>query len=179
MTRRPIDPHVDAGGAARDPRAGPDTDAVRDAFARWATGVAVIAARDDDGHVYAMTIAALTPVSVDPPLVLACIHNDAPLASVLVKGLRCGVSLLAEGQKRAATTFADRFAVPGDLLADDDGVPVVVDATAKLFGAVDAVLEGGDHRIVVVRVARVALSPDALPPLLYWQRAYRRMEPQG
>lgn len=178
MTRRPIDARVDAGGAAGpgDAAAEAATEALREVFGRWATGVSVLAARDDDGRVYAMTIAALTPVSVDPPLILACIHNDAPLASVLVPGTPCAVSILTEGQKRAATTFADRFTMPGDLLTDHGDAPVVVDAAATLVGAVDVVHDGGDHRIVVLRIGRVSAPAGALPPLLYWDRGYRRME---
>ena len=34
--------------------------------------------------------------------------------------IRCAISILNEGQKRAATNFADRFTVPGDLLTDDE-----------------------------------------------------------
>jgi len=179
VTRRPIDPRV--GSRAHDGAAAADTaaaDALRAAFSHWATGVAVVTARDDDGHVYAMTVAALTPVSVEPPLVLTCIHNDAPLASVLVPGMRCAISILGEGQKRAATTFADRFAVPGGLLIDEDAAPVVADAAATLIGRVGDVHDGGDHRIVVVRVERVRVDDDA-KPLLYWQREYRRLQPES
>ena len=131
MTRRPIDPRVSPAPLDEDRR----RDAVRAAFATWASGVTVLSARDDDGRVYAMTVAAFTPVSVDPPLVLACVHNDAPLASVLEEGVRCAVSILSEGQKRAATSFADRYAVAGDLLTGDN-VPSVVDAGAILVATI-------------------------------------------
>ena len=172
MTRRPIDAHVDSGSGAQRDEAG---QRVRDAFSHWASGVAVVAARDDDGRLYGMTVAALTPVSVDPPLLLACIHNDAPLASVLVRGVRCGISILSEGQKRAASTFADRFTVPGDLLVDDGDAPLVADAAATLVGAVEEVYDGGDHRIVIVAVTEVSVSSEAMPPLLYWKRQYSRL----
>ena len=175
MTRRPIDAHVQSGADAKDDEAG---DALRHAFSLWASGVAVVTARDDDGRLYGMTVAALAPVSVDPPLLLACIHNDAPLASVLLPGVACAVSVLTEGQKRAATTFADRFTVPGDLLTDEGDVPVVADAAATLLGIVDRVYDGGDHRIAIVRVDRVSASQPELPPLIYWRRGYRRLEPQ-
>ncbi|HUF11765.1 MAG TPA: flavin reductase family protein [Longimicrobiales bacterium] len=175
MTRRPIHARVQSGGGAPDDDA---ADAVRHAFALWASGVAVVTARDDDGRVYGMTVAALAPVSIDPPLVLACIHNDAPLASVLLPGVACGMSILTEGQKRAATTFADRFTVPGDLLVDEGDVPVVADAAATLLGTVDRVYDGGDHRIAIVRVEHVSASQPELPPLVYWRRGYRRLEPQ-
>ena len=173
MTRRPIDPRVSPAPLEEDRR----QDTLRAAFAVWASGVSVLTARDDDGHVYAMTIAAFTPVSVDPPLALACIHNDAPLASVLDEGMRCGVSILSEGQKRAATSYADRFAVATDLLTHGD-VPTVTDASATLIGTVERVDDGGDHRIVVIRIDEATTSGD-LPPLVYWTRSYRRLAAEG
>ena len=169
MTRRPIDSRVSALAPEEERRA----DELRAAYANWASGVAVVTARDDDGHVYGMTVAALTPVSVDPPIVLFCIHNDAPLASVLQPALGCAVSILSEGQKRAATTFADRFTVPGDLITDDD-VPVIVDASATLVGRVREVHDGGDHRIVLMDVVEARTVGD-LPPLVYWAREYRML----
>lgn len=173
MTRRPIESRVSSARTGSDPR----DDAMRDAFAAWASGVAVVTARDDDGRLYGMTIAAFTPVSVDPPLVLACIHNDAPLASLIDEGVRCGISILTEGQKRAATTFADRFSVPGDLLSDDE-VPVVREAAATLHCTTAEVRDGGDHRIVILRVDEATTADAELHPLLYWSRAYRQLSPE-
>lgn len=170
MTRRPIESRISPTRTAEDH----GEDALRDAYAAWATGVAVMTARDDDGRVYGMTVAAFTPLSVDPPLVIACIHNDAPLASLLEAGVACAISILNAGQKRAATTFADRFAVPGGLLTDEP-LPVVADSAANLLGRVAAVHDGGDHRIVVVRVETVRTGPGD-QPLLYWQRAYRQLD---
>ena len=172
MTRRPIESRVSPARTGEDHH----EDALRDAFAAWASGVAVLTARDDDGRVYGMTVAAFTPVSVDPPIALACIHNDAPLASLLDAGVRCAISILNEGQKRAATNFADRFTVPGDLISDDE-VPALVDAAATLVGTVAAVHDGGDHRIVVVRIDDASVRDEQVPPLLYWQRSYRRIAP--
>ena len=53
----------------------------REAMAFWATGVAVLAASDGD-EVEAITVAAFTPLSADPPLVLACVGNDAAVLYV-------------------------------------------------------------------------------------------------
>ncbi|HEX6588554.1 MAG TPA: flavin reductase family protein [Longimicrobiales bacterium] len=170
MTRRPIDAHVSPARTANDHL----DDALRGAFAAWASGVSVVSARDDDGRVYGMTIAALTPGSIDPPLVLVCIHNDAPLASVLDGGVRCALSILNEGQKRAATSFADRFSVGADLLTGDD-VPAVRDAAATLRCTTRDIHDGGDHRIVVLSVDDVRVAGDEPRPLVYWQRAYRRL----
>ena len=170
MTRRPIESRVSPARTAEDHH----DDALRNAFAAWASGVAVITARDDDDRIYGMTVAAFTPVSVDPPLVLACIHNDAPLASLFEAGVHCAVSILTEGQKRAATTFADRFSVPTELITQD-AIPVVADAAATLICTTHEVLDGGDHRIVILRVDDASIADAELRPLVYWSRAYRQL----
>lgn len=175
MTRRPIDARIEPGAGAAD--GGADAaraDAARDAFAHWLTGVAVLAARDEP-HTYAMTVGSLAPVSVEPPMLLVCVHNDAPLATVLEPGVACSVSVLDEAQKRAANVFADRFAVAGDLLEDLDGVPAVRGAPVVLIGTVDAVHDGGDHRIVVLALRRIRTAGGEGGPLAYWRREYRRL----
>ena len=170
MTRRPIESRV----TPPQPSDEHGEDALRDAFAAWASGVAVVTARDDDGRVYGMTVAAFTPVSVDPPLVLVCIHNDAPLGSLFESGVRCAVSILTESQKRAATMFADRFALPGDLLTDEN-VPAVRDAAATFRCTARDLLDGGDHRIVVLHVDDAVVTGAQQRPLVYWSRAYTRV----
>ena len=141
----------------------------------WTTGVAVVTTMTADGEPRGLTANAVASVSLEPPLVLACVHNDAPLASVLEEGVRCAVSILSEGQKRAATSFADRYAVAGDLLTGDN-VPSVADAGATLVGAVERVDDGGDHRIVLIAVETAHVDAGDLPPLVYWARGYRRLE---
>lgn len=173
MTRRPIDSRVSPMRTAEDHH----DDALRAAFAAWPSGVSVVTARDDDDRVYGMTVAAFTPVSVDPPLVLVCIHNDAPLASLFEEGVRCAVSILTEGQKRAATTFADRFSIPGDIISKDE-IPVVNDAAATFLCTTREVHDGGDHRIVLLRVDEARTGGSDLRPLVYWSRAYRQLAPE-
>ena len=64
--------------------------------------------------------------------------------------------------------------ISGDLLTDE-AVPVVADSAATLLGTVAGVHDGGDHRIVVIRVTQVRTRDGVVPPLVYWHRAYRRL----
>jgi flavin reductase (NADH) len=142
----------------------------REALSLWASGVAVVALREDD-EVVAMTVSAFASVSLRPPLVLACIGEQAALLPSLLEAGRFTVSLLAGGQARLAAELADKLP-PGGAFDDDEGAPVLRGALATLVCSLWAAHPGGDHRIVVGRVERVVFGPDT-PPLLYHRRSYR------
>src|SRR5687768_5676515 len=74
----------------------------REAVAYWAAGVAVLAATDGD-EIEAITATAVTPLSADPPLVLACVGNDAAVLYVMEDAGRFTLSLLAADDRRAAS----------------------------------------------------------------------------
>jgi flavin reductase (NADH) len=155
-------------------RSGPASaaDPVRDAFARWASGVTVLAV-DDDGDLLAMVASAFTPLSLDPPLALVCVRADAAILPSLEDVGRFTLNLLAEGQRRLASSLVSGNPVPADVF-DRAPDPVLRGSLASLVCTVHELLPGGDHRIVVGRVERVAAGP-AAPPLLYHGREYRSL----
>lgn len=152
---------------------GAERSALRDAFSRWATGVTVITVRDESG-VHGLTASAFTPVSIDPPLVLICVGNDAPILTHLLDAGRFTVNILSAKQKRAANTFSDRYAVALPAFREGDDA-VIEDALASLVCVLDRNLDGGDHRIITGRVVRVE-SADIGAPLLHFDRAYRTID---
>ncbi|HLU24545.1 MAG TPA: flavin reductase family protein [Longimicrobiales bacterium] len=148
------------------------TERLKDVFSRWATGVTVVATRDA-GDVIATTATAFTPLSLEPALVLICLGANALVLPFLEPGARYSISILGEDQQRAASMAAD----PGPLartLFPPDGDPVIPDAVAVLHCTVDEVLPRGDHHIVIGAVDDAELGPEK-PPLLYFQREYRRL----
>jgi len=98
---------------------------------------------------------------------------NAAVLPFLEVGARFAVSILAEGQRRVASLFADAAPL-GRAAVAAEGDPVVEGALAALACTVQAVHPGGDHRIVVGAVERVVLGP-AGSPLLYYDRDYRRL----
>lgn len=169
MSRKPIRAGIRPSGAETGD--GP-AERLKDVYARWATGVTVVATRDA-GDVIATTATAFTPLSVEPPLALICLGANALVLPFLEPGARFTISVLGEDQQRAASVAAD----PGPLaraLFPPEGDPAVPDAIAALHCTVREVLPGGDHHIVIGAVDRAELGP-ATPPLLYFERAYRRM----
>lgn len=167
MTRRPIDPGI-SDGAAQDEDS---TQAVRDAFALWSTGVSVVAVRDDTG-VHGLTVSAFMPLSLHPPLILLSLAGDAPVLSYIEGARRFVVNILGQAQRPLASRFADRFPIaPGVFPASGD--PVLPGALAAFVCTLDTTHQGGDHRIVIGRVERV--ERHAGMPLLYHERAYRSL----
>lgn len=167
MTRRPIQPTIRTG------REEPEADEeLREALSRWASGVTVVTVRAD-ARVHGLTASAFSAVSLEPPLVLVCVSEQAPLMSHLRDAGAFTINLLAADQKRAASVFADRMPVGGPSLPAE-GDPVLPGALAALACSLRATHPGGDHRICVGGVERVHIGPDA-PPLLYHDREYREL----
>ncbi len=170
---RPIQPTIRTHAPGPAPGGGVTPEDYREALSFWATGVAVLAVREDD-DVEAVTVTAVSPVSADPPLVLACLGNDAAALYMLTATRRFTLNLLAADDRRAASTFAQRMQPePGRF--PDGGDPVLRGALVSLVCRLWETYAGGDHRIVVGEVERVEQGGGEAP-LLYYRRAYGRLE---
>ena len=148
-------------------------DSFRKASGRWATGVSIVTAIDTDGEPFGLTMNSVTSLSLDPPLYIVNVDNGSDtLAPMLNSGTFC-INVLAEGQQE----LSNRFAKKGD--NKFDGVPYNAGATdaPQLSGAlmsidcrVNAVHDGGDHKIVVGEVVQIVTfdgDPEAKPLLFY------------
>jgi flavin reductase (DIM6/NTAB) family NADH-FMN oxidoreductase RutF len=153
-----------------------DSQLFRAAMGRFVTGVTVLAAREPDGRFIGMTASAVASLSLDPPMLLACVGHAAAAHQALVGNDRFSVNVLGPDQQDLAQRFAtrelQRFAgVTHDVTPA--GLPWLRGALACLECQRDAVHEGGDHSIVtgVVEWARAADGD----PLLYFLGGYRRI----
>jgi flavin reductase (DIM6/NTAB) family NADH-FMN oxidoreductase RutF len=142
---------------------------LRQVMAAYPTGITVVAACDDRGEPYGLTVNSFTSVSLDPPLVLVCIGHASSWHDHLVRGSGFAINLLSAGQEEIAVRFSTepsegRFhGVVWDL--SPSGSPVLEDAVAWLDCSLDEVLLGGDHSILVGRVESSGLSDR--PSLLF------------
>ena len=147
----------------------------RDALARWGSGVTVVTARFGDEPV-GMTVASFSSLSLEPPLVLACIAHSANSHDGLVEAPGFAVHVLGSEQERMSAAFAR----PGSEKFDDHpivrgpfGVPLLPFGVARLVCAHHDALPGGDHTILIGRVISTELAGS--DPLLYCNRAYDRL----
>lgn len=145
----------------------------RAALARWASGVTVVAVRDEP-HVFGVTVTSFASVSLEPPLVLFCLGPGAVVLPILEVGTQVVVNLLTGAQQRTATVFTDTGPL-GRELFPPDGPPVLEGSLASLVCSVDARHAAGDHSIVVARVHEVVLGQGGAP-LLRYDRAWHTLD---
>lgn len=154
-----------------------DGDLFRSVLGRFASGITVVTTHDEDGRDHGMTASAFSSLSLDPPLILVCIANDATMAPVLARTDTFAVNILSDVQEPLSRRFAgkldDRFAgigytrgQLGDVLLDD--------VLAWMQCRVVARHPAGDHVIVVGQV-EFADARDARP-LLYYRGGYAQLE---
>ncbi|MEX2178416.1 MAG: flavin reductase family protein [Gemmatimonadaceae bacterium] len=153
---------------------GPDQ--FRAVLGRFACGVTVLTARDSAGNDHGMTVSAFCSVSLQPPLVLACIDRSAEMFPVLEDSTHFGISILAEGQEALSRRFAElpvgRLDGVGYTRAES-GVVLLDDALAHLECRVVDSQPAGDHIIYMGEVVGASSRQDA--PLLYYRGGYARL----
>ena len=169
MVKR-IGRHVGGGPEPEEERERRERDeALKEALSRWASGVSIVAVRDD-GRVHALTVSAFIPISLEPPSVLISLGPNAAALPFLDPGVTFAINLLTADQKGLASRFADTFPVGPSPFADD-GPPVIEGALASLVCTVEELLRRGDHTLVIARVGVAETGPEA-PALTYFRRDY-------
>ena len=143
----------------------------RRVMSHFATGVTVVTSRGVEGEPVGLTVNAFTSVSLDPILVLVCVHRDASGHDLLLEHGIFGVTVMARGQDPLARRFSEgesgaRFqGVPYRI--GTHGSPFLEGGLAWLECRVSHVYPGGDHSIILGEV----LSCEAREgePLLFFR----------
>jgi flavin reductase (DIM6/NTAB) family NADH-FMN oxidoreductase RutF len=154
-----------------------DHDLFRAVLGRFASGITVITAAAPDGTPHGMTVSAFSSLSLEPPLILACIANDATMAPLLSACASFSVNILSSQQEALSRRFAgpldDRFAGVG-YTAGELGNPVLDDVLAWLECRLVARHPAGDHTIMVGQVEHAGVRDGR--PLLYYRGGYAQLE---
>jgi 3-hydroxy-9,10-secoandrosta-1,3,5(10)-triene-9,17-dione monooxygenase reductase component len=161
---------------------GPDPAAFRTMMARWATGVAVVTARDGATEV-GLTVNAFLSVSLFPPSVLVSLKDDVDSLPPIERSRAFAVNVLAADQRAVSERFAR--AVPWAEKFRDLPFHRGTTGAALLdgtLGAVEcrllAVTPAFDHRLVLGEVVRVEPGRDG-PPLLFFRSGYSAADADG
>ena len=158
-------------------RSGHDPRTLRDALGCFATGVTVVTALDDEGRPAGLTVNSFTSVSLEPPLLLVCIHKQAATAGALVGADSFAINVLQNQQQPASITFStrgeDRFGCT-PWSTGEAGAPILGDSLCVFECERFAVYDGGDHHILVGQVIKASFDA-GLDPLLYFRGKYRRL----
>jgi flavin reductase (DIM6/NTAB) family NADH-FMN oxidoreductase RutF len=154
---------------------------LRDAIGHFATGVTVITSVGPDGEPVGTTANAVTSLSLEPPLVLACFDLKSSTLDAIRGHGAFAVNVLGHRQHQLSTNFAKR-----GLAAVWDGVrhqrgptgsPRLADVIAVIECSVEHRFPGGDHEIVIGRVRHVEISGEGATPLLFWRGKYASIGP--
>jgi len=161
----------------REYRSGHDSRTLRDALGCFATGVTVVTCLGPDDRPAGITVNSFTSVSLDPPLLLVCVHKMAASAEALTTAPHFAVNVLQTGQRPASITFStrdeDRFGkTPWS--CGEAGAPILKDSLGVFECERFAVYDGGDHHILVGQVIKASFDA-SLDPLLYFRGSYRRL----
>ena len=145
----------------------------RQLLGRFTTGVTVITTRLPDDRPAGMTANSLSSVSLDPPLLAACIDHTAELHAALMAAAGFVVNILSAQQEALSRRFAadhlDRFDGVG-YRDSPGGHPILDGALAWIECAQHATFPGGDHTILLGRVLHGGTSDVA--PLVYYRGGY-------
>lgn len=152
---------------------------LRNTMGAFTTGVAIVTT-EHDGELHGMTVNSLTSVSLEPPLVLVCLMNDARCAAAVTGRGTFVINVLRKRQDAIADRFArrgERRFVGLDVERDALGMPYIPKAVARLGCTVEEVHPGGDHVIVVGRVTYCESAPGT--PLVFYRGNYHEITGEG
>lgn len=153
-----------------------DSTVFRRLLGRFASGIAIITARDGERDV-GMTVSAFCSVSLTPPLVLVCVARNASMHDLLLRHPKLGISIIGTEHEEHSRRFADK-----NETRRFDGVPfsrgksavmLLDDAAAQLECQLVSHHPAGDHTIFIAEVERGALGEGR--PLLYFRGSYAQL----
>jgi len=133
-----------------------------------------VATNGDDGPAGA-TANAVSSLSIEPMLMLACLDRGSRTLLAVQAADRFSVSVLHEGQEGVARSFATKKPVAekwaGVAWSDRDGLPAIDDALLWVACDLEDVVTAGDHVILTGAVADLTTAPGA--PLVFHDGIYR------
>ncbi|WP_433298217.1 flavin reductase [Pseudonocardia sp. CA-142604] len=153
-----------------------DADTFRHVVGHLPSGVTVVTTRTPESA-FGMTASSVTSLSLDPPMMVACLNRSSPTSCAVSQAGAFAVNVLGEGHEYLAQQFAvrsdDKFTgvavVEGTL-----GVPVLADALAHIECEVVEEVTGGTHTVFLGRVVEAKAEEGS--PLTYFRGGFGRFE---
>ena len=141
------------------------------------TAVTIVTTSGPEGPAGA-TANAVTSLSLDPPLILACLDRGSRTLELVRASGTFGISVLAAGQEGLARAFASKAPHTEKFrevaYQGRQGVPILDGAVAWVTCALRELHPGGDHEIAVGEV--LDLGAEGGNPLVFWGGAYRPLD---
>ncbi|NLG73372.1 MAG: flavin reductase family protein [Chloroflexi bacterium] len=162
-----------------------DSEALRLAMRRWATGVTIVASQHA-GVRHGMTVSSFTSVSLEPPLVLVSLERTTRTHELIQRSGIFSVTILTSEQQQISDRFAGRESEMSDRFAGLEvytlvtGAPLLQQGLAGFDCRVVNAHSTGTHTIFIgdVLASRVHANSSSRP-LIYYNRGYRRLCDDG
>lgn len=155
-----------------------DPDSLRAAMRLFPTGITVVTSGREE-NAEGMTANAVVSVSLDPPLFLVSVHQEARLNPRIKEEGYFAASVLAQDQEGLSRLFASPERSSGlsavHSLGGEYGVtgaPLAAGSLATIECELEAVYPGGDHELFLGRVMSVRLGDVRKGPLVYHEGDY-------
>lgn len=145
-------------------------------LSRFASGVTVVTTRDAGGNLHGLTVSAFSSLSLEPPLILICVHKKTGSHHAFDESKAFVVNVLCEDQRRISNRFASKTADKFEGIFYKKGIeniPVLEDCLANLECRLHDSFDGGDHTIFVGRIENAFVGNKN--PLVYWHGCYRKL----
>ncbi len=145
-----------------------DPGELRKALGSFATGVTIITARGEDGAPAGLTVNSFNSVSLNPPLVLWTLSNDATCLPTFKVAEYWAVHVLASDQDELSRRFARRGIDKFGGLEIETGVgevPLLKGCMARFLCRTVSQHQGGDHVIFIGEVLNFDRAESA--PLVF------------
>lgn len=127
-------------------------------------GIYVLTADDANGNLAAATVNWVTQTAFAPPLVVVGVKADSGTYKTVKAAQSFALNMLGKEQKNLAFTFFRPADVSDGKLSGqsfrkgETGAPILVDALGAVECRVTAIVEQGDHHIVVGEVVEAHLN---------------------
>ncbi len=159
-----------------------DSEALRTTLRLWSCGVTVVTTADSQQRM-GMTASSFTSISLEPPLILVCMHKQAGTTKLIEQTGVFAVSILGAHQENLSAQFAGFTQLPEgqdrfynvETASAKTGSPILTDAIAWLDCKVFGMHDGSTHQIFVGEVIATGRKDDPVTPLVYHNRAYRQI----
>lgn len=153
-----------------------DATTFRRTLGMFATGIAIVTARNGRGEPIGLTINSFNSVSLAPPLVVWSLANSSALREDLEACEYYAINILAADQEDLSNRFAsrngDRFA--GLRWEEGLGGAPLLEGCCAVFEVRNSQrLPGGDHVVFISEVVRCDRSEQA--PLVFFNGQYRQL----
>jgi len=127
-------------------------------------GIYVLTAEDSKGNVAAATVNWVTQTAFTPPLLVVGVKTDSGAYKTIQAAKTFALNMLGKEHKSLAFTFFRPTDVTDGKLSGQPyrkgatGAPILIDAPGAVECKVTAVVEQGDHHIVVGEVVEAHLN---------------------